>query len=285
VVVALVFLLGGQTASPDVNEKPLSPGDQRIAPVPPPIIKPETILPKYVPPSAVDPAVAAFVDRRSNDRVSGDITSRIPRIKNPKDMAAVISVMLNLDEDDAVRNEAANLLRRSDCADLTDALTKVLDNTEDNDRFRSFAVQHLWQNVTSGRSGGRARVAARLREALADRSVAVKREALLALVRLGDSKGRETTERWLRAADADGLRDAAIRCAYDLGLREHIYSIRKHLKDENEVVRIAAIVALSQWGDRRSRPAFEEAAKSESVRLRRCGEAALKRLAGAARTP
>ncbi len=46
----------------------------------------------------------------------------------------------------------------------------------------------------------------------------------------------------------------------------------------NEVVRIAAIVTLSQWGDEESRSGIEEAAKSDSFRLHRCAEMALKRL-------
>ena len=41
---------------------------------------------------------------------------------------------------------------------------------------------------------------------------------------------------------------------------------------------LAAIVALSLWGDEKSRPAFEEAAKAKSVRLKNAGKAALKRL-------
>ena len=95
---------------------------------------------------------------------------------------------------------------------------------------------------------------------------------------MGDPKGVEAAARWLADEKADGVRDLAIRCVHDLDLREHIPAIRKHVRDPDEVVRIAAIVALSQWGDEESRPAFEEAAKSDVVRLQRAGKAALERL-------
>ena len=54
---------------------------------------------------------------------------------------------------------------------------------------------------------------------------------------------------------------AAIRCVREFDLREHIPTIRTYLRDGDEVVRVAAIVTLSQWGDEESRPAIEEAAK------------------------
>ena len=83
---------------------------------------------------------------------------------------------------------------------------------------------------------------------------------------------------WLTAENAEGLRDVAIHCVSELDLREFLLAVRKHARDANEVARIAAIVTLSQWGDEESRPAIEEAAKSDSFRLRRCAEMALKRL-------
>ena len=59
-------------------------------------------------------------------------------------------------------------------------------------------------------------------------------------------------------------------------MREHIPTIRLYARDPNEVVRIAAIVCLSDCRDEESRDAFEDAAKSLSVRLERCGQAAIK---------
>jgi HEAT repeat protein len=76
----------------------------------------------------------------------------------------------------------------------------------------------------------------------------------------------------------DNVRDLAIRCVKLLDLKQYMPTIRQYLYDKNEVIRIAAIVALSQWQDEQSRPAFEKAVNSKSVRLQRAGKAALKRL-------
>jgi transposase InsO family protein len=85
---------------------------------------------------------------------------------------------------------------------------------------------------------------------------------------------------WLNdpSPSGDATRDLAIRCVQERGLREHIPAVRKYVRDPNDVTRIAAIVALSDWGDEESRPAFEEASKSSTVRLQRAGKAALQRL-------
>ena len=76
----------------------------------------------------------------------------------------------------------------------------------------------------------------------------------------------------------DSIRDLAIRCVQRLGMREHIPCIRKYVRDPNDATRIAAIVALSQWGDEESRPAFVKASESSNPRLQRCGKMALDRL-------
>jgi len=213
--------------------------------------------------------------------VTADISSRLPRIQHKEDTDAVRTVLLDSKDNDTVRHEAAELLRRSGY-DTTDDLVGILEDPEEKERFRSWAVQHLYLNSKGASSEKRERIVQMQREALQDRHVGVRREALLALVRTGDPKGKETAIRWLTDEDATKVRDLAIRCVRELDLREHIPTIRKYLRDENEVVRIAAIVTLSQWGDEESRPAIEEAAKSGSFRLRRCAELALKRLDRAA---
>jgi HEAT repeat protein len=246
------------------------------------VAAPEPEETRYSVPDTKALELAAFVDRNAKERVTADITSRIPRIRHEKDMPAVVSVLLDTKDDDTVRNEAVNLLRRSEYPGLTDDLIKVLSNPKEGARFRAFCIQHLWMNVEKADPAGRAKIGSELHEALSDRHIPVRREALLALVRMRDPKGRETAVEWLAAEKADGLRDAAIRCVRELGLREHIPTIRKYLRDKSDVVRIVAIVTLSEWGDEESRPAIEEAAKSGSFRLRRSGEMALKRLNRAA---
>jgi len=237
----------------------------------------------YAPPHVAAPELAAFVDRNAENRVPADITSRVPRVRDDEDIPAVVSVLLDTEDDDTVRNEAANLLRRSGHSGLTADLLRVLDNPKEGARFRAFCIQHLWMNVEKADPACRAKIGSELREALSDRHIPVRREALLALVRMRDPKGRETAVEWLAAEKTDGLRDAAIRCVRELGLRDHIPTIRKYLRDKNDVVRIAAILTLSQWGDEESRSGIEEAAKSGSFRLRRCAKVALKRLDRAAK--
>ena len=121
---------------------------------------------------------------------------------------------------------------------------------------------------------------------LADKDIEVKREALLALVRKGDPVGSETAAQWLLSTERgkDDVRDISIRCVRVSNLRTHTPRIRELLSDDNEVVRIAAIVTLSEWHDEASRPAFEQAAASSVIRLERAGKAALARLDAAKKT-
>jgi len=247
----------------------------------------ETERPAYSAPPVRARELKAFVDRNGKNRLSTDVTSRSARVRYEEDIPAVVSVLLDTDDDDTVRNEAANLLSRSAYKTLPQDLLRVLNNPKEGPRFRSFCIQHLWTNVKMAGPAERATIVSTLYEALCDRHIPVRREALLALVRMRERKGRETAVEWLVTDDvekAGGVRDAAIRCVRELGLREHIPTIRKYLRDKNDVVRIAAIVTLSQWGDDESRLAIEEAAKSSSFRLRRCAAMALKRLDRATKT-
>jgi HEAT repeat protein len=210
--------------------------------------------------------------------------------KNVRDLllasdVPVIAALLDSTGDDTVRNEAANLLRRSGYEGLTDDLTRMLDNPAESERFKAFCVQHLWYNVESANPEELEKIITVLQRTLGDQHIPVRREALLALVRLGDPKGAKTAVEWLTDEKAGDVRDAAIRCVHDLNMKEYIPTIRKYLYDPDEVIRIAAIVALSQWGDEESRPAFSAAAKSDSIRLQRAGQAALTRLSQPIKTP
>ncbi len=231
-----------------------------------------------------DPRLTPLVDSSLpvSQRISPDITAKIPSVSNAEDCKILAMVLTNPLDDDTVRNEVANLLRRSKYPGLTDALFHVLDHPAEKPRFRSFAVQHLWQQWDGADDDARGDIESRLRALIEDRHVEVRREALLALVRMKDPRGRETAVRWLATSgpEFDGVRDLAIRCVYDLNLREHLPLIRNHVRNPNETIRIAAIVALSYWKDEESRSAFEDAAESSVVRLQRAGKAALIRLAG-----
>ena len=236
----------------------------------------------YVAPKTVDPTLADFVDRTKKTpvRLTSDLTFRFPSIQNASDVAAVVSVLSDSKDDDRVRNEAANLLERSKYAGLADALCKVLDAPHESLRFRSFAAQHLGivASTSDGNQQGIAR--AKLLACLSDKQTEVRREALLALIRLKDEHAKQITQEWLHdlSPAGDATRDLTIRCTQELDLREEIPFVRGYLRDPNEVIQIAAIVALSQWGDNASRSAFEEAAQSKIVRVQRAGLAAIAKL-------
>jgi len=236
--------------------------------------------PPYQPPAVTDPKLGSIVNRekKTGERVPPDISSSLPEAKDPKDVSALVAVAMDSKDSDTARNEALNLLRRSGYRDLTQRLLILLGDPKNSPRFRSFCIQHLSMNLTAAGKDERAKIIEALRRYLADKEIKVRRECLLALVRDGDEKGKSTAVSWLISPEGQGARDLAIRCVRELGLKEHIPTVRKHLVDKDVPTRIAAIVALSEWKDEASRPAFEEASKSKTLRIQRAGQAALERL-------
>jgi len=236
----------------------------------------------------MDPELASFVDRRSTaPRVTADQPTRLRRVKYPQDFPAVVSVLLDTSDDDTVRHEAAELLRRSGYPGLTDVLIKVLNNPEEKERFRSWAMQHLGVNARSGTEAERGRIFPLLHAALADRHTAVRREALLALVRVKDPQGVETALKWLDdpSPDMDAVRDLCVRVVREQNLREHLPRIRELLRSPNDDVKRQAMVTVGEWGDEESRPLLEEAAKSGNPLVKSAATAALKRLDQAKQAP
>ena len=166
-----------------------------------------------------DAKLSAFVDPQAKGtRIPGDITSRIPRIEQREDVPLVVSVMKDRKDSDTVRHEAVNLLRRSGYPELTRDLIRVLDDPHEKPRFRAFCTQHLWCNYEKARPEEQAVIEAKLRELLRDDERAVRREALLALVRLRDPLGEKAAVEWLHDDERTKVRDLAIRCVRELGL-------------------------------------------------------------------
>lgn len=230
----------------------------------------------YAPPAVHMPELAAFVNRHSSaPRVTPDLHNRIPSLSDPKDIAAVASVLTDHRDDDTVRHEAAELLRRSGYKGLTRDLTAILDSPDENERFRSWAVQHLGQNALATPRDKKVIVPV-LKDGLADRHPAVRRESLLALHRLNVPAASSTAQEWLHAQDSESVRDLAIRVVRERDLREELPRIRELAASPSVVTRIAALVTLAEWGDSDSRDLMEEAAASDTPRLKRCGEMALK---------
>lgn len=145
----------------------------------------------YASPSICDTALADLVNRTAplNRRIFTDMLVRFPEVKEARDLQALEVVLRDYQDDDTVRNEVASLLRRSHYAGLPDALIAVLENPAEGPRFRSFSVQHLGALVADAATEGRGKIGTRLRTALLDRHLAVRREALLVLVHQRDPAG------------------------------------------------------------------------------------------------
>jgi len=247
--------------------------------------QPQSVAPAPVVLPVSDKSLEPLVDKRLplNQRVFSNMSARYPTVAQADDYPSLCKVLCDTSEDDVVRHEVASLMQRAKYSGLADVLCQVLDSPKEDARFRSFAAQHLGLLAAGDDSTQRGIAIEKLRPCLNDRDIAVRREALLALVRVNDPEAIRTAVAWLEPdpnATQPGmdLRDLAIRCAQDLDLRASIPTIRKYIRDPNEGVRIAAIVALGHWGDEESRPAIAEAAQSPNARLQRCGKMALERL-------
>ena len=83
----------------------------------------------YSPPPVHDPRLAALVDRNAKNRLSSDMSSRLPTA-NPDDFPALLSVVSDTKDGDTERHEVIELLKRSKCPDLPETLAKVLDNPD-----------------------------------------------------------------------------------------------------------------------------------------------------------
>jgi hypothetical protein len=231
-------------------------------------------------PELGDSRIQRLVDPNLEDheRAWGDIGGIQVAPGQSIERSVLLALLADPQANDTFRNEAANILRQKNFEVLAPALIKILDNANESDRMRGFAVQHLSMGDPSTEANGQ--IAARLREALDDRAPQVRREALLALGRRNDLLAESTALKWLSsdAFDANELRDAAIRCLHEMNLRLHVQRIRDLAYDDHLPVRIAALVALADWGDIESLPAFQQASVARNLRLKRAGEAALKQL-------
>ena len=232
-------------------------------------------------PNGCSPALEAFLNRDAEARVTPDFNERIPSVTDPVQVAAVVYVLKDSTDEDTVRNEAMNLLRRSGFSRLDDVLLAVLDQPSEKERFRSFVVQHLGHELTTVDGQDRKeRIANRLQRAMNDPQDSVRREALMALVEAGDSTALGSLISGLSDPSCAGLRDLYIRFLLEQNNREAIPAIRKLANDPDEATRIAAIHALGKWRDENSRPLLSEALKSDQERTRRAAELALNRLDG-----
>lgn len=232
-----------------------------------------------------NPTLLTFVDKSAKNRLPVDFPAKIPALYDEQDIAWVLYVLRDSTDLDSVRNEAANLLRRSKIKDLEDHFFAILKNPAEKERFTSYAIQHLGDMMTEYRDGtandSMARVTAirkQLSASLTDLRLMVRSEALLALTRERDPTAVAIIRKGLTERTGDQGQDLLIRCAKEANLTDLIPAIRPLAYSENQVVRIAAVNVLAQWKDEASRPAFEEASRSTIQRIQRAGDLALRLL-------
>lgn len=229
-----------------------------------------------------NPTLRTFIDKASAPRFGGDFEARVPTISHPDEIAWVVYVLRDHTDLDAVRNEAANLLRRSGIAEVDQHLRVVLASPFEKERFQSFAAQHLGDMMRELRNGTTPEQVARARlihddltHALSNPHFMVRSEALMALARERDPRAAAIIRKGINDPQWSQGQDLLIRCAKEAELTDLIPSIRPLAYSPNDVVRIAAVNVLAQWRDEVSRTAFEEASRSAVPRLQRAGTLAL----------
>ena len=237
----------------------------------------------YVAPHTSTAELAVFVDRNAplDKRLVDDIASFLPNVSSSEDINAVISVLCDVEEHDGVRNEAANLLRRSRYDRLALVVSGVVIDGRNNDRFRGWAVQHLGtilleDGVASEPEPG----LSALQDGVSDRAPEVRREAILALCRLRDRFGIEAA-----VAEINGKGDgdpmvliSAIRGCAEAEVFASLPRIRGFAQHADERVRVATIAVLGDLGDMDSRQLLEGARNAGTPRVQRAAQQSLAQL-------
>lgn len=236
----------------------------------------------FAPPRSADrsQALVNFLNPQEKDRITPDFRLLVPAVNDPEDIAEILVLIRNDNEGDAERHEGIELLRRSQFEGI-DALTiELLKKPQEGERFRAFLAQHLGGELVDKSNKINYHNVTEMQGLLSDRHMAVRREALLALVRIGDAESIAIVRRGLSDPGWKESRDLILYCAYDLSESQIIPEARILAYSDDEVVRIAAINVLGKWKDEISRPAFNEASQSSRVRLQRAGQLALQLLEG-----
>lgn len=224
-----------------------------------------------------NPELKIFLDRTSNSRVTADISTRLPALTNTSEIEAVALVLRDPTEDDTIRNEAINLLTRSNDLQLADRLITTLDDRANNERFRSFVAQQLGLLLTPDLlSAIHMSVHARLSTALRDKQISVRREALLALCRIHDPQALAIVNTGLSNPDWNGAADLIIYILYQQDLRASLPDIRAFLNFQSEAEIVAALYVIGQWSDTISRDRTEQKCHHENPRISRAAEFCLK---------
>lgn len=232
-----------------------------------------------------NPHLRRFVDRRCNQsRVPPDISSQIPTVSLPREVDAVIGVLRDRLDDDSVRHEAAELLRRSEYNQLYQELFAILESSLESDRFRSWSAQHLGVLVNNDAVNSETKevIAAKLNTVrVKDTGILLKRESLWALLCMHDPISVSETIRVLENPQSTDVRmlDLYVRGAHRLELKGSLVNIRKLASEsKSEAVCLASIQALVHWNDQESIPSMKTLENSGSFPVRNAAHVALSKL-------
>lgn len=217
-----------------------------------------------------------FCDKKSKRRATADLNERIEDITTEAEAQALTAVLLDETDDDTVRNEAMNLLRRFR-PDLLDANLLQVINRDEPERIRSFACQHLGVSLVS--QGSASPLLPVVRNLMRDQHVAVRREALFALFQVKDAPAIEAIRSGLSDERFAGQQDLAIRLLFELGAKDKMPAIREFIKSQVEAECIVAINVAASWKDAESIPLINSRADDAVPRIRETAQAAIQSLA------
>jgi HEAT repeat protein len=195
------------------------------------------------------------------------VDGTVALIDQPQDVALMRRMLRDPTEGDTIRNEAANLLGRSQVKELVADLQAVLVHPAEAARFRSFAAQHLglcWERAGYQPDLPEHRA---LQQALTDRHVEVRREALLALSRGKDPQVPTRIRELLADPTASDQHDLCCRLVADLGLTEHQATLQTLIGSSHESVAVAALDAVGRLKAASLRPAVETATTDPRPRV------------------
>lgn len=230
-----------------------------------------------------NPALDTFLDPSASSRFTDKILQEIPEVPDSKSQEQIANIARDPEEGDTIRNESIDLLRKSGYPHLDRLLWEILQDQRNQERFRSFATQHLGieaENTAPG-SPKRTSLAGELRTLLEDRHEDVRREALGALSSIKDSQALMLIHNGLNDPNWSAHKDLIVYLMDANDFRDRMPAIRSLAYSPDDALRIACLTTLGNWKDEGSRAAFEDAVRSDSLRLRRAGTLALKRLDGA----
>jgi len=219
-----------------------------------------------------------------DQRLAPILEQRLVAVDGEADREALHQVLLDPDDDDTIRHEVTNLLRRIDDPKVESLLNAVLDDRRNLERFRFFATQHLGEiykeAVEKKKAADADRLRTRLRDLLAsDRHAYVRRQALLSLAQTKDQPALDEARRILRQEpDEHPLMDVACRVAGECRLEDSFAALRSKARSTVQIVRLRAVGELGSLKDAASREAFVEASQSTDRQIKAAGQAALRSL-------